>query len=116
MDARTPLQTGDVIDGFLIKERLHHEPDDDKMQRKLSRGGLGLSAKELVVKSLASPAQVEKVLKARDNWKELKPTFEKFYQSKVTGVKLVHKTAKGIEVRPETAVEFLKAMEENPDE
>lgn len=92
------------------------EPDDDKMQRKLSRGGLGLSAKELVVKSLASPAQVEKVLKARDNWKELKPTFEKFYQSKVTGVKLVHKTAKGIEVRPETAVEFLKAMEENPDE
>jgi len=93
------------------------EEDEEKMRKKIPRLGLGLAAKDITTQGLMSVAQVEKLLKAKENWKEIKDKFATLYASKPTGVKLANEKAKGVEVQPEAIEELLKTMnEETPDE
>lgn len=91
--------------------------DEDKMRKKLPRAGLGLSAKDVMVSKLASVAQVERILKAREDWPQIREKFEALYESKPVGVKLANARAKGVEVQPEALAELLQNMkDEAPDE
>lgn len=91
------------------------EQDDEKMRKKLPRLGLGLSAKDITVQKLMSVAQVEKLLKEKENWKDLKDKFASLYESKPIGVKLANDKAKGVEVQPEAIEELLMTMKEESD-
>ena len=58
-----------------------------------------------------------KLLKEKENWKDIKDKFATLYHSKPVGVKLANDKAKGVEVQPEALEELLKTMtEETPDE
>jgi hypothetical protein len=89
--------------------------DPAKLERKLTRT-LGLATKDVRISSVGSPAQIEKVLKAAGTWKEVKDKFDKLTVSTPSGVKLVKEQQGGEEIRPETALEFLKTLEEKSDE
>lgn len=93
------------------------EEDEEKMRKKIPRLGLGLAAKDITVQKMMSVAQIEKLLKERENWKDIKDKFATLYHSKPIGVKLANDKAKGVEVQPEALEELLKTMtEETPDE
>jgi hypothetical protein len=81
--------------------------------KKLPRAGLGLAKKDLFVQKQLSVAQTEKLLKERDvlKDKELKAKWESFIESKLVGCRLVSEKSRGEAVRPETAGEFLAALE-----
>lgn len=81
--------------------------------KKLPRAGLGLTKKDLFVSKQLSVAQTEKLLKERAvlKDKELKAKWESFIESKLVGCRLVSEKARGEAVRPETAGEFLAALE-----
>jgi hypothetical protein len=83
------------------------ESDEEKMRKKLPRLGLGLSAKDVTTQKLLSVAQVEKLLKEKGNWGDVKDKFATLYESKPNGVKLANEKAKGIEVQPEALEELL---------
>jgi hypothetical protein len=89
--------------------------DPAKLERKLTRT-LGLATKDVRTSSVGSPSQIEKVLKAAGTWKEVKDKFDKLTVSTPSGVKLVKEQQGGEEIRPETALEFLKTLEEKSDE
>jgi hypothetical protein len=72
--------------------------------------------KEITIKKLGSPAQVEKILKAKGTLQEVKERFDRLVVSKPTGVRLVENRARGEAIRPETAVEFLTNMKDTVDE
>lgn len=91
------------------------DDDDAKLERKLTRT-LDLATKDVRVTKVASPAQIEKLLKERGTLKELKDKFDKLTVNPPAGVKLVSEKQRGEEVRPETALEFLKTLEDKSDE
>jgi hypothetical protein len=92
------------------------ETDEEKLAKKLPRAKLGLSAKDIYVKKLVSPAQVEAILKERGNYNDVKDQFDKLVTSVVTGVKLVSERARGQEILPDAAAEFIKTLEDHSDE
>lgn len=113
---------GDEIPGHKLVVKYGHrkwnEEDDEAMAKKLPRAKLGLTKKDIMVSKMATPAQVEKILKERGilKDKELKDRFNRLTVSPPTGVKLVLTKDRGEAVRPETALEFLKTMETSSDE
>lgn len=112
---------GQEIPGYKLVARWGNrkwvEEDEETMRKKLPRALKGLTSDDVTEKSCKSPAQVEKVLKEKGLWKELKDKFEKLYSSPITGVKLVASSDKGEAIRPETAQEFLADMKKDlPDE
>lgn len=84
--------------------------DDAKLERKLIRV-LGLTTKEVRNTEVKSPAQIEKTLKQKGVYGDVKDKFEKLTESKLTGVRLVPASKKGEEILPEAALEFLKTLE-----
>lgn len=90
--------------------------DDDTMFAALP-GVTGLTVEELRKTSLHTPAQVEKLLKERGILKDVQDNLDALMAvNKPTGVKLVSVKARGEAVRPETAIEFLKTLEESLSE
>lgn len=95
------------------------EEDLELMKKKIPKAKLGLTTKEIMVTKLATPAQVEKLLKEKGTLKEVKERFNRLTQSPLIGVKLVDLKSRGEAIRPETATEFLnslKNLEESSDE
>lgn len=89
--------------------------DEEKIRKKIPRLGIGLSAKDITVQKTLSVAQIEKLLKEKENWKEIKDKFELLYTSKPTGVKLANMKARGVEVTPEAMDELLATMTQESD-
>jgi len=110
---------GEQIPGhkLLVKygNRQWIEEDEEKIRAKIPRLKIGLSAKDITVQKMMSVAQIEKLLKEKENWKDVKGKFEALYESKPIGVKLANAKAKGVEVQPEALDELLKTMTEDPD-
>lgn len=98
--------------------RKWEDSDEEAMIKKLPRAKLGLTKKDIMVTKLATPAQLEKVLKERGTLKDkdVKDRFTRLTQSTPTGVRLVKEKARGEAIRPETAQEFLKTLENKSDE
>jgi hypothetical protein len=89
--------------------------EDETMRKKIPRVLKGVAAKDITEQGCMSPAKVEKVLKEKGLWKDLKDKFEKLCTSTQTGVKLVDARAKGEAIRPETAQEFLETLKKDQD-
>lgn len=92
------------------------DEDEEAMLKKIPKAKLGLTVKEITIKKLGSPAQVEKILKAKGTLQEVKERFDRLVVSKPIGVRLVENRARGEAIRPETAVEFLTNMKDTVDE
>ena len=90
--------------------------EEETIRKKIPRTLKGISAKDITEQGLISPAKLEKLLKEKGLWADLKDKFEKLCKSTQTGVKLVDSRAKGEEVRPETVQELLQAMKDDNDE
>lgn len=81
--------------------------------KKLPRAGLGLVKKDLFELKMLSVKQTEDLLKEKGvlKDKELKAKWESLIESTPTGVRLVSAKSRGEAVRPETAPEFLAALQ-----
>jgi hypothetical protein len=91
------------------------EQDEVKLAKKLPRAKLGLTAKDIWVRKLISPAQAETMLKERGTYSDVKDQFDKLVTSVVTGVKLVSERARGQEILPDAAAEFIKTLEDHDE-
>ena len=89
--------------------------DEEAVRKKVPRVFKGVSSKDITEQGVISPAKLEKVLKAKGLWKDCKDKFNKLVRSKPVGVKLVDARADGEEVRPETAIELIQAMESSDE-
>lgn len=89
--------------------------DEEAVRKKIPRVFKGVTAKDITEQSVISPAKLEKFLKEKGLWAEYKDKFLKLVQSKPVGVKLVDARARGEEVRPETAIELIQAMESSDE-
>ena len=84
--------------------------DTEPLQKELPRK-LGLKVDDITEVVLVSPARVEKVMKEKGVLKDKLSVLDRYAVRKPTNPRLVHRSARGEEIRPETAVEFLKAIE-----
>lgn len=109
---------GETIPGHkLIVKYSNREyvEDEEAVRKKIPRVFKGVSAKDITEQGVISPAKLEKVLKEKGLWAEYKDKFMKLVQSKPVSVKLVDARARGEEVRPETAIELIQAMESSDE-
>ncbi len=90
--------------------------EEEAIRKKIPRVFKGITAKDITEQGVISPAKFEKLLKEKGLWADYKDKFEKICSSTQTGVKLVDARARGEEVRPETALEFLAAMKDSDSE
>lgn len=89
--------------------------DEEAIRKKVPRVFKGVAAKDITEQSVISPAKLEKVLKEKGLWADCKDKFLKLVRSNPVGVKLVDARARGEEVRPETAIELIQAMESSDE-
>lgn len=116
---RTRASMGEEIPGRKLVLSYGHRKwvdAEEVMLKRLPRAKLGLTAKDLKVTKIVSPAQAEKVLKDKGVWKDVKDLFTRQCESKPTGVRLVKAKARGEAIRPETAKQFLSSMKEESDD
>lgn len=110
---------GEIIPGHKLMVNYGNREwveDEEKIRKKIPRMNLGLAAKDITVQKMLSVPQIEKLLKEKENWKEIKDRFSTLYTSKPTGVKLANAKAKGVDVQPEALEELLLTMKDESDE
>jgi hypothetical protein len=94
------------------KWHLNGEPVEDQEELlKILPRQLGLKVQDVTDQKLKSPAQVEQVLKAAGKLSEKQAALAKYAVKKPSGTRLVQSSARGEAIRPETAREFLSAIE-----
>ena len=116
---KSKAQQGTPIPGYKLILAWSHRKwhlngllvEDEESLLKVMPRQLGLTVDDVTERKLKSPAQVEKVLKAAKKLADTQAVLDKYAVKKPSGTKLVHPSARGEEIRPETAREFLAAIE-----